>query len=151
MFVCAPALAATTAAATGPLVPRFSQHEIKAKNNLLAYVPTFAPTGFRYYKWTYTAKPAAMRVWLRNRYGWQITFVAAVSHGDCTAGHEKSFQLDGNKVWWAHTANEQQAWRCVKSPVNGKLIRLTAATALPPSKFANTAIGQVAASGRWIR
>jgi len=145
-------VAALTAAASGTtLVPAFSQHGIKAKHNLLAYVPTKAPSGFRYYKWTYTRKPAAMRVWLRNKAGWEITFIASPLTGRCDAGHEKSFQLAGNKVWWSHTANEQQAWRCVSSPVNGKPIRLTAATVLPPTKFADVGIGQVAASGRWIR
>ena len=143
--------AATAAAAATPLVPTFSQHEIKAKQNLLAYVPTSAPTGFRYYKWTFTPKPAAMRVWLRNKQGWEITFIASPQTGPCDRGHEKSFQLRGNKVWWSHTANEQQAWRCVPSAVTGKLIRLTAATVQPPTKFADVGIGRVAASGRWIR
>jgi len=39
----------------------------------------------------------------------------------------------------------------VKSPVNGKPIRLTAATAIAPTRFAPVGIGRIAASGRWVR
>jgi hypothetical protein len=147
------ALAAATAspAKSPPLVPLSAQHAIKAKRNLLAFVPTVAPTGFRYYRWAFSVGPEAMRVWLRNRAGAEITFIATHQSGSCAAGHEKSFFLDGNKVWWSHTRNEQQAWRCVPSPVNAKPIRLTAATTMPPATFADTGIGRVAASGHWIR
>ena len=144
-------VAAAAAATKTPLVPTFSQHGIKAKHNLLAYVPTRAPSGFRYYRWTYTPNPTAMRVWLRNKAGWEITFIASPQRGPCDRGHQKSFFMAGNKVWWAQTSEEQQAWRCVASPVNGRLIRLTAATSLAPTKFADVGLGQVAASGRWIR
>jgi hypothetical protein len=34
---------------------------------------------------------------------------------------------------------------------NGKPIRLTASTTVPPTKFSDTGLGQVAAAGRRIR
>lgn len=66
------------------------------------------------------------------------------------AGKEKSFQLDGNKVYWSHTATGQQAWRCVLGP-NRALIRLTATTTVPPTKFSDSGLGQVAAAGHYVR
>jgi hypothetical protein len=58
---------------------------------------------------------------------------------------EKSFQLDGVKVWWAQAAGGQQAWRCV----NG--VKLVAATSLRPDRFADVGLGRIAASGHRIR
>jgi hypothetical protein len=58
---------------------------------------------------------------------------------------EKSFQMAGIKVYWSHTANEQQAWRCV----NG--MKLVAATSLAPDRFADVGLGRVAASAHRIR
>jgi hypothetical protein len=58
---------------------------------------------------------------------------------------EKSFQLAGNKVYWAHTSNEQQAWRCVNRT------KLVAATSLTPDRFADVGLGRIVASGRRIR
>ena len=57
----------------------------------------------------------------------------------------KSFQLDGNKVYWAQAAGVQQAWRCV----NG--MKLAATTSLPPNRFADVGLGRMAASGHRIR
>jgi hypothetical protein len=57
----------------------------------------------------------------------------------------KSFQLDGNKVYWSQGATEQQAWRCV----NG--MKLVASTSLPPNRFADVGLGRMAASGHRIR
>jgi hypothetical protein len=57
----------------------------------------------------------------------------------------KSFQLDGNKVYWSQTAAEQHAWRCV----NG--MKLAATTSLPPNRFADVGLGRMTASGYRIR
>ena len=62
---------------------------------------------------------------------------------------EKSFQLDGNKVYWSHTGAEQQAWRCVTGP-NGRQVRLVASSPQPPTKFADVGLGRVVASGKRI-
>lgn len=139
-------LAATATAAT-PVVPVHSQQALKKKLPSLAYVPTRVGSGFRYYKWATTTRPS-LRIWFRDRAKREITFVATFQHGACATSKEKTFQLDGNKVYWSHTADEQQAWRCVAR--NRRLIRLTVATPIPPTKFADVGIGRIAASGRYI-
>jgi hypothetical protein len=90
-----------------------------------------------------------MRIWFRNKAGWQIVFVAAPLRGDCRAGMEKSFQLAGNKVYWSHTASDQQAWRCVIGP-SKQAVRLVAASPEPPTKFADVGLGTVVASGKFL-
>jgi hypothetical protein len=146
LAVLAGATAATAAAtAYAPPVPTRSQQAIKARTPQYAYAPARVPTGWRYYKWTFTRSPAALRIWFRDKAKHEITFIASPLHGACAAGREKSFQLDGNKVYWSHTVNEQQAWRCVGS------VRMTVATSLPPTKFADSGLGIVAASGHRIR
>ena len=62
---------------------------------------------------------------------------------------EKSFQLDGNKVYWSHTGAEQMAWRCVTAP-SGKQVRLVASSPQPSTKFADVGLGRVVASGKRI-
>jgi hypothetical protein len=134
------------AAAAKPVVPTAVQVRIKAKAPSLAYVPTRLAIGFHYRRWEY--RQGTVRIWFRNKAGWEIVFVAARLHGACRAGMEKSFQLDGNKVWWAHTAIEQQAWRCVVG--RSSLVRLAAASPQPPTRFADVGLGRVAASGKRI-
>jgi hypothetical protein len=133
-------------------VPLRVQHAIAQKTRGLAYVPARVPFGFRYLRWSYAGKPQPVtRIWFQRRgkpAAWQITFVASKQSGACPRG-EKSYQVDGSKVWWSHTANEQQAWRCVSGP-NG-LVRLTAATPLASTAFASVALAQLAAAGRRIK
>ena len=141
---------ASVAAASTPPVPLHAQQAIKQRTKLYAYVPARVPIGFRYYRWSFTPKPPALRVVFRNKAGRQIVFSASPGAGCSGAGKEKSFQLDGNKVYWSHTATEQQAWRCVVGR-NHKLIRLSATTTVPPTKFADSGLGQVAAAGHSLR
>jgi hypothetical protein len=138
---------AAAASAAAPVVPVNSQHALKKKLPALAYVPTRVGFGFRYYKWATTTRPA-LRIWFRDKASREITFVATFQKGACATGKEKSFQLDGNKVYWSHTRNEQQAWRCVLR--NGRTVRLTVATPIPPTTFADVGIGRIAASGRYV-
>src|SRR3954454_5998730 len=145
------ALSVPVAGASLVPVPLLVQHAIAKKTRGLAYVPARVPFGFRYLRWSYAAKPQPVtRIWFqrRGKPAWQITFVASKQSGACPRG-EKSYQVDGSKVWWSHTANEQQAWRCVSGP-NG-LVRLTAATPLAPTAFASVALAQLAAAGHRIR
>ena len=144
--VAAGTLAAAASAAT-PVVPLHSQQALKEKLPSLAYVPTRVGFGFRYYRWATTTRPA-LRIWFRDAAKREITFIATFQKGACATGKEKSFQLDGNKVYWSHTANEQQAWRCLMR--NGRQVRLTVATPIPPTKFADVGIGRIAASGRYV-
>jgi hypothetical protein len=134
-------------AAGGP-VPAGVQARIEAKAPAVAYVPTRMAIGFHYRSWSYGAD--VLRIRFRNARGWEIVFVAAPLRGSCVAGKEKSFQLAGNKVYWAHTANEQQAWRCVRAP-SGRMVRLVAASPQPPTTFADVGLGAVVASGRYLR
>jgi hypothetical protein len=139
--------ATAAASARTPVVPAAVQARIKARAPGLAYVPTRVALGFRYSGRGLV--PGAVRIRFRNRAGWEIAFVAAPLRGDCRTGMEKSFQLDGNKVYWSHTANEQQAWRCVVGP-SGRAVRLVAASPQPPSRLADVGLGIVAASGKYI-
>jgi hypothetical protein len=141
---------ATVAASSTPPVPLQAQQAIKHRTTIYAYVPPRVPLGFRYYRWSFTPKPPALRIVFRNKAGWEIVFSAAAGAACTGAGKEKTFQLDGNKVYWSHTAAEQQAWRCVVGR-NHKLIRLAATTTVPPSKFADSGLGQVAAAGHYVR
>ena len=143
--LCLAAAAAAAAAATAPVVPLRSQQAIQKRIPRYAYVPARVPTGFRYYRWATTQTPQALSIWFRDRARREITFVAAARTRPCEAGKEKTFQLDGVKVYWGHTATEQEAWRCIGD------VRLTAATPLPPTRFSDSGLGRVAASGHRIR
>ncbi len=143
LIAVAVAAAATTAAAAAtPVVPVFTQHRIARTVPALAYVPARLAIGWKYERWTHDG---ALRIFFRNTAGREIVFVVARFAGSCRAGMAKSFQLDGVKVWWAQTATEQRAWRCV----NG--MKLVAATSLGPDRFADSGLGRIAASGHRIR
>ena len=124
------------------LVPVPIQHQIAQKAPLLAYAPARLAGGWHYARWTHDG---ALRIYFKNKAGREIVFIAAPYKGNCRAGMEKSFQMAGVKVYWGHTANEQEAWRCV----NG--MKLVAATSLPPDRFADVGLGAMAASGHRIR
>jgi hypothetical protein len=124
------------------LVPVPVQHEIAQKAPLVAYAPARLAPGWHYRKWTHQG--GVVRIWFANKAGKEITFVAAPFKGNCRAGMEKSFQLAGVKVYWGHTANEQEAWRCV----NG--VKLVAATSLAPDRFADVGLGRLVASGHRV-
>ena len=146
--VVAAACAASAAAATQPLVPTFSQRAIAAKHPALAYVPSRIFGSYRYFRWTYSG--GALHIFFRDRAKHEIVFVAGFRTRPCTAGREKTFQQAGNKVYWAQSANEQQAWRCVTG-ANGRTVQLTAATSQPPTQFADVGLGRIAASAHRIR
>ena len=124
------------------LVPVAVQHQIAQKAPLVAYVPARLGIGWQYERWTHQG---ALRIYFSNKAEREIVFVASPFKGSCRAGMTKSFQLDGNKVYWSQTAAEQQAWRCV----NG--MKLAATTSLPPNRFADVGLGRMAASGHRIR
>ena len=67
--------------------------------------------------------------------------------GACDAGKQQSFQLGGNKVWWAQDAKEQFAWRCVFD-LAGKPLRLEAVSSAPPTKLGPAGLGFVAAHAK---
>ncbi|MEP6977509.1 MAG: hypothetical protein ABI948_05600 [Thermoleophilia bacterium] len=139
---------AALAVAAAPPVPLRAQRAIKQRTQVNAYVPARIPSGFRYYRWS--LKSPGLRIVFRNKAGWEIVFSASSAAGCSAAGKEKSFQLDGNKVYWSHTETGQEAWRCVTG-VNHFRVRLAASTTIPPTKFSDTGLGQVAAAGHYVR
>jgi hypothetical protein len=141
LLAVAAAAGSPTAAAATPVVPVFTQHRIATVVPGLAYVPARVAIGWRYERWTHNGP---LRIFFRNKAGREIVFVAARLTATCRAGMEKSFQLDGVKVWWAQTAVDQRAWRCV----NG--MKLTAESSLTPDQFADVGLGRIAASGHRI-
>lgn len=139
-------------AATPPPVPVLVQQAIVRRTPQLGYVPTRIPIGYRYLKWRWAQDAAALRIWFRNKGGKEIVFISTWQYGSCTSGKEKTFQLAGNKVYWSHSAAEQQAWRCVRPATSaGVTIQLTTATTQPPTQFADVGLGRVTASARLIR
>jgi hypothetical protein len=126
------------------VVPVPVQHQIAQKAPLVAYVPARLAIGWHYKRWS-VGEFGALNVVFRNTSGRTLVFVAARFKGNCRAGMSKSFQLAGNKVYWAQAAGIQQAWRCV----NG--MKLVASTSLPPDRFADVGLGRIVSSGHRIR
>jgi hypothetical protein len=133
---------AAALAATAQPIPRFSLLEIDRKVGFRNFLPTRPIQGFTYYRWT--DKGNVLRVDFRNRAGATVEWRVQPMSGPCDAGKQKSFQLGGNKVWWAQNATEQVAWRCVFDQ-SGKPLRLAAATSLPQTKFAGVGLGTIVA------
>jgi len=140
-------LVASAAAVPTPRVPLLVQAQIKHRAPLLAYVPTRTATGFRYAQWLRTTE--TVQIEFVNKAGFEINFIATRQYGNCRAGMEKSYQLDGNKVYWSHTGAEQQAWRCVTGAL-GRQVRLVVSSPQPATKFAAVGLGRVVASGKRI-
>lgn len=143
------ALAAVLLLALAPApsrpIPHASLLAIDAKATGRNYLPTRMLAGFAYYRWSF--KAGVTRVEFRNRAGQIVQWRIEPMRRACDTGKQKSFQLAGNKVWWARAATEQDAWRCVFDQ-SGKEIRLVAASTTPPAKLADTGLGLVAASAK---
>ena len=148
LILCGALLVAATAGASAkPVVPRTVQLRILHATPALAYAPTRTAFGFRYVSWQ--KSPSNLEITFDNMAGWEIRFIALRTSGSCRTGMEKSFQLDGNKVYWSHTGAEQMAWRCVTSP-SGRQLRLVASSPQPPTTWADSGLGVIVASGRWV-
>jgi hypothetical protein len=108
----------------------------------------FLPTrvdGFAYTGWSH--KGGRLRVEFKNKAGVRFEWRVLPMTGSCDAGEQQSFQLGGNKVWWAQNATEQRAWRCVFDQA-GKPLRLEAASSAPANKFAPAGLGVVVAHAK---
>ena len=130
-------------AATPPIVPFAVQQAIARRAPRVAYVPARIATGYRYRAWSVGG--GVVRIRFANRAGKELVFVASPRTTPCANGKEKTFQMSGNRVYWGHTSEEQEAWRCVDG------VQLTAATSQPPTAFADVGLGTVAASAHRIR
>jgi hypothetical protein len=146
-FVVVLLVAVTAVAATSPVVPPSVRAQIERQAPGLAYAPTRMARSFRYTSWRRTRR--TVQIAFDNKAGWEIRFVVTAQRGSCEAGKEKSFQLDGNKVYWSHTGAEQQAWRCV-ADLRGREVRLVASSPQPPTLFAAVGLGRVVASAARI-
>jgi hypothetical protein len=109
------------------------------------YMPTRMLPSFSFQRWSFKAGV----LWLRfvNKAGVLVDWTVAPMKGTCRAGMQKSFQLAGNKVWWADDGDIQRAWRCVFA-ADGVARRLTASSTTPPTRLADVGLGAVVASGK---
>ncbi len=114
-----------------PLVPPFIQHVIQVKAGPLAYIPTRASLGWRYlnYTWNPATKQLTVRIhdehYKPSNANRTIAVTARYFNGTlatCGTGNEKSYQVDGNKVW---SSGDNLAWRCVKG-AKGRIVKILA-------------------------
>jgi hypothetical protein len=131
--------------ATAMPVPYHSLLAIDGKMTGRNFLPTRMLQGFTYRSWT--LKGGILRVEFVNKAGLAIEWRVEPMTGNCDTGKQTSFQLNGNKVWWAQTATEQFSWRCVFDQ-RGKPLRLEAASSTPTTKLAGSGLGIVAASAK---
>jgi hypothetical protein len=129
------ACSGTAAAARQPLVPTFVQHLVRAKAGALAYVPTRAPSSYRYlsYRWDAAHRTLTIRVHNRHYAASNARRTASVtaapfagSLASCADGKQKTLQYAGNRVYWDGAV----AWRCVRGARGN--VKLTAAGANLP-------------------
>jgi hypothetical protein len=136
---------ALPAAAFARAVPNSVALAVDRKAGIRNFMPTRMLSGFRYASWSY--RKGVLHVRFRNRAGRVVDWTVAPMSGTCRAGMQKSFQLAGNKVWWAQGPIVQRAWRCVFG-ADGRPLRLTASSSTPPTKLADVGLGAVVASGK---
>jgi hypothetical protein len=108
------------------------------------YLPTRAPA-LAYAGWSH--RGGVLRVEFRSKSGVRVEWRVLPMTGACDDGKQRSFQLGGNKVWWAQAGNEQRAWRCVFDQA-GKPLRLEAATTAAASRYAPAGLGAIAAHAK---
>jgi hypothetical protein len=134
-------LAALTAALPIP-------HAALLKIDRAAGFRNFLPTrvqGLAYTGWSHAG--GVLRVSFRSKSGVAVEWRVLPMSGSCDKGRQQSFQLGGNKVWWAQNPKEQVAWRCVFDQA-GKPLRLEAASSAPTSRFAPAGLGVIVAHAK---
>lgn len=149
LVVAVLALAGVASAAQAPMVPLFVQSLIVKRAPQLAYVPTrIAAPSFKYvgFKASTTLVSETFAQTPRRK----IVFTAIPYSAPCADGKQKSFQLSGNKVYWAQLDNTQMAWRCVTGP-SGRQLRLAAASTLGLTQFSDVGLGTIVASALRVR
>jgi hypothetical protein len=132
------------AAAVRP-VPDSVARAVARKAGSRNFMPTRMLIGYRLAGWS--IRDGILRMRFRNNAGRTVNWTVAPTKGVCRAGMQKSFQLAGNKVWWAQGGGNQRAWRCVVGP-GGRPLRLTAWSVTPPRRLADVGLGSVVASGK---
>jgi hypothetical protein len=109
------------------------------------YLPVRMLPGFTYRSWS--LKRGVLRVEFVNKPGLRLEWRVQPMSGTCDAGKQTSYQLGGNKVWWAQAGSEQRAWRCVFDQ-RGKPLRLVAATTAPTTELGGAGLGTVVAHAK---
>jgi hypothetical protein len=143
--VLAAVLVPVAAAAEKP-VPQRVVLAVDGTTAIRNFMPTRMLPGYAFKSWSY--KGGVLRMTFRAKTGSTIVWtVAPMPGGSCDRGKDGSFQLAGNKVWWAEDGASQRAWRCVFGQ-DGKALRLTASSTTPPTKLAGVGLGRVVASGK---
>jgi hypothetical protein len=143
------AVAGIASAAKTSMVPLFVQNLIAKRSPQLAYVPTrIAVPSFKYVG--FKASAAIVSETFAQTPKRKILFTAIPYSAPCAEGKRTSFQLSGNKVYWAQLDNTQMAWRCVTDPT-GRQLRLAASTTLGLTQFANVGLGAIVASALRVR
>jgi hypothetical protein len=149
VVVAALVVATSAAASTAPLVPAFVQGVVKSRAGALAYVPTRSAFGYRYAGYDWNARTKVLSVRLHDKHyalsnaNRTVVFTARWLTGQCSDGNEKSYQVDGNKVFSA--GGGDIAWRCVRGR-GERLVRLQAAGQNLPA----AALAIVVSSGKRI-
>jgi hypothetical protein len=118
VFVC---VAASTALASSPPVPLTVQREIQQRvKPIYTWTPTFAPVGDRYARWGRASNGNGLSIFFNRRGGPTDDLIFNVAaNGSCAKNFGrpmKTFVFGGVKVHWSATYEDQQAWRCLKSP-----------------------------------
>jgi hypothetical protein len=126
-------------------IPHHALLAIDRSAALRSFLPTRMLPGFTYTGWS--NRNGVLRVEFRNRAGLGLEWRVQPMSGACDAGKQKSFQLGGNKVWFAQVGREQRAWRCVFDQA-GKPLRLVAASTAPAGKLAGVGLGTVVAHAK---
>jgi len=125
-----------------PLVPPFIQHVIEQKAGPLAYMPTRAPFGYRYLSYSWDAAEKRLTVRLHDKHyaasNANRTLAVRVEWSggtlaSCGDGNEKSYQVDGNKVF---SAGGTLAWHCVRGAGRRTVKILASGKNLPVSTLA---------------
>jgi hypothetical protein len=142
-------LAGIASAAKTSMVPLFVQNLIVKRSPSLAYVPTrIAAPSFKYV--AYQASATRVSETFAQTPKRKIVFTAIPYSAPCADGKRTSFQLSGNKVYWAQLDNTQMAWRCVTGS-SGHQVRLAASSTLSPGQFADEGLGVIVASALRVR
>lgn len=125
-----------------PVVPPFIQHVIEQKAGDLAYVPTRAPFGYRYRSYTWNPATSRLTIRLHDKHyadsNANRTVAVTIERlglpiAQCGDGNEKSYQVDGNKVF---SSGGTLAWRCVRG-AGGRTVKILASGRnLPASALA---------------
>jgi len=121
-----------------PLVPPFIQHVIEQRAGALAYAPTREPSGYRYLSYSWDAGGKRLTVRLHDKHykpsNTNRTITVTVQWfakplASCGDGNQKSYQVDGNKVF---SDGGALTWRCVRG-AGGRTVKISATSkVLPP-------------------